>query len=474
MNPLTFVPNTGAGYIADTAANDFHVPQITASQLRVDIISYFGSFDYDYNKRFGFVASARRDASSRFATAVTNSEIFWSLGGRWNIEEESFMKSLDAIKVLKLRGSIGTIGNQRIFPGTIYAGINPPAFADTFANTNNAYNSGQGYGITFGFPGLKWETTRQYNFGLDFELLKNSRLRGSVEYYNKKTIDVFLDQPLSPSTGTTTLRLNSDAYITNKGYEATLAWDVVKNTNFSFTLNANGAYNKNTIDGIKANGGLIGEGTVNQSTNGHPIGEFIVYHYLGVNPVNGELLFEDINGNPTETPTAADQRATGKTSTPVYQGGFGFDLDYKGFFLGTLFTYAFDVWRFDFDRENLYDPDNIGTFNVSSDLLNAWTPTNTTSNIPSTNAGNRALDDASDRFLDNADYIRLRNVKIGYKFPKRFLDKTFFTDVSITVQGENLVNFTKWQGFDPESDRDADVYGYPTPKQVTFGLDLKF
>ena len=474
LNPLLFVPNTGAGYVADTGANDFHVPRIQASQVRVDLISYFASFDYDYNKRFGFVASGRRDSSSRFQTSVTNSEIFWSLGGRWNLEEESFLKSIDAIKVLKLRGSIGTIGNQRIVGGSIYNGVNPPGFADTYAGSNNAYNNGQGYDISFGYPGLKWETTKQYNFGVDFELFKNSRLRGSLEHYNKKTIDVYLDQPVSPSTGTTSVRLNSSAYITNKGYEATLAFDVVKNADFSLTLNANGAYNKNTIDGIRANGGIISEGTTNQSQNGNPVGEFFVYPYLGVNPVNGELLFEDINGNPTELPTSADKRATGKNSTPLYQGGFGFDLDYKGFFLSTLFTYAFEVYRFDFDLENLYDPDNIGQFNVTSDLANGWTATNTNTNVPSTTAGNRGLDDESDRFLKDASYIRLRNIKIGYKFPKKFLEKTFFTDVAITLQGENLYNFTNWEGFDPESDRDFDVYQYPTPKQVTFGLDLKF
>ncbi len=473
LNPLTFVPNTGSGYVTDTAADDFHVPTISASNLRVDLISYFASFDYDYNKIFGFVASGRRDSSSRFQTAVTNSEIFWSLGGRLNLEE-SIMKSLDAVKVLKLRGSIGTVGNQRIVDGSIYAGINPPGFQDTYQDTNNTYNTGQGYAINFGFPGLQWETTKQYNFGLDFELLNNSRLRGSFEHYNKKTINVFLDQPLSPSTGTTTLRINSDAYVVNKGFELTLAYDVVKNDNFLFSVNANGAYNQNTINGIKANEGTISEGTVNQSSNGRTVNEFFVYPYLGVNPLNGQLLFEDINGVPTESPTAADQRATGKTSIPRYQGGFGFDLDYKGFFLSTLFTYAFDVWRFDFDLENLYDPDNIGTFNVTSDLANAWTPTNTSANIPSNNAGNRGLDDLSDRFLKDASYVRLRNIKIGYKFPKKFLEKTFFTDVALTLQGENLYNFTKWQGFDPESDRNFDVYQYPTPKQVTFGLDLKF
>ena len=128
---------------------------------------------------------------------------------------------LSFVNVLKLRGSIGTVGNQRIVDGSIYAGITPPGFADTYAVTNNTYNNGQGYGITFGSPQLRWETTKQYNFGLDFELFKN-RIRGSVDYYKKKTVDLFLATPTMPSSGTLSLLKNSDATLTNTGVELQL------------------------------------------------------------------------------------------------------------------------------------------------------------------------------------------------------------------------------------------------------------
>jgi len=263
LDPLTFVPNTGQGWVPDSPANgnDYHVPVISASQIRVDLISYFASFDYDYNKKYGFVGTYRRDGASRFDKSKWGN--FWSLGGRWNIDEEGFMKSVSAVKVLKLRGSIGTVGNQRIVDGTIYAGVNPPLFADIYStpnNGNNAYNGGLGYNISFGYPDLRWETTRQYNVGLDFELLKDSRIRGSVDYYNRKTIDLFLQQPLSPSTGTTTLTINSDAYVTNKGFEVNFAYDLIKNANLTLTLRGNGAFNTNTIDGIKSNNGIVLEG----------------------------------------------------------------------------------------------------------------------------------------------------------------------------------------------------------------------
>ena len=457
------------------------MPRVSVLQSRVSLVSYFASADYDYNKKYGFAASYRRDGSSRFGENKYGN--FWSLGGRWNLDEESFLKSVDAVKTLKLRGSIGTVGNQRVLDltGSVYDGVNPPLFADVYQQTNNTYNGGQGYDITFGYPGLRWEPTKIYNIGIDFELFKNSKLRGSFDYYTRKTIDLYIQDPVVPAVGVdqpipNVIYKNSPAYIFNKGYELSVAYDLIKNANFSLTIRGNGSFNKNTIDGIRSNDGeIITSSGLNISRNGTQVDEFYVYHYLGVNPVNGELLFEDINGNPTETPSVGtDRKATGKTSTPRYQGGFGFDMDYKGFFMSTTFTWAKDVWRFDYDLQNLYDPDNIGQFNVTDDLANAWTPTNTNTNIPAWNAGNRAAADNSDRFIKDASYVRLRNIQLGYKFPKKFIDKTFFTDVTITLQGENLINFTKWQGFDPESDRNSDVYQYPTPKQVTLGLDLKF
>jgi len=149
-------------------------------------------------------------------------------------------------------------------------------------------------------------------------------------------------------------------------------------------------------------------------------------------------------------------------------------LDYKGFFVSSTFTFAAKVWRYDADYENLYDPGNLGQFTVGSDLLNAWTPTNSNSDIPSITAANLGASGSSDRWIKDASYVRLRNAQLGYRFPKKFLEKSLFTDISITLQGENLVNFTKWRGFDPESDRTLDVYQYPTPKIYTLGLDLRF
>jgi TonB-linked SusC/RagA family outer membrane protein len=469
-----FVPNTGAGYAQDTGTNDFYVPTVRVSNLRNDLISYFGSFDYDFKSKYGIVASVRRDGSSRFIDAKQWGT-FYSVGGRWNIDEEAFMDNVSFVDVLKLRGSYGTIGNQRIVDGTVFAGINPPAFADIYSVTNNTYNGGTGYGVGFGFPNLQWEITTQYNAGLDFEMFRG-RLRGAFDYYNRETTKQFLDNPISSTSGAATLTQNTDVVVTNKGLELNLAYDIIKNQekDITLTLRANGSRNNNVVSGItNTTGQIFLPGGLFVSENGASINEPFVYHYLGVNPVNGNLLFEDAAGNPTEAPVQADKRRAGVNNLPKYQGGFGFDFNASGFFVSTLFTYAFEVSRFDFDLSGLYSTGNIGQFTVSNELLNAWTPTNTATNVPSLNASNLGFNE-SDRFLRDASYIRMRNVQVGYNLPQKFIKNTFMTAVSFTLQGENLVTFSKWQGFDVESSRTNDQYQYPTPRLYTFGVDVKF
>ena len=188
------------------------------------------------------------------------------------------------------------------------------------------------------------------------------------------------------------------------------------------------------------------------------------------------MQFLAADGTLTETPNPDQDRvATGKSQLPTYQGGFGFDLDYKGFFASTNFTFVEDIWRLDYDLANLYDSTTaqLGQFVVSNDLLNAWTPTNTNTNVPALD-GNISAADPSDKFLKDASYIRLRYLQIGYKVPAKFLDKTFMSSLSFYVQGENLKTWTKWQGFDAESNRAADQGQYPTPRIYSFGVDIKF
>ncbi|WP_157759857.1 SusC/RagA family TonB-linked outer membrane protein [Chryseobacterium piperi] len=479
LNPKTFVPGSGSGYVGDMSTNDFYVPIISSGQIRYNLISYFGNFDYDYKKKYGFVATVRRDGTSRFIGDLQWGT-FWSLGGRWNISEENFLKNVSFINELKIRGSIGTVGNQRIVEGTVFAGLNPPRYTDIYSipsAASSTYNGSQTYNISFGDPQLRWETTKTYNIGLDWELYKR-RFRGSFDYYNKKTIDLFMPDPTAPILGVRSIIRNTDATMLNKGLELNLAFDILKNENITLTVRANAAMNEQTFDNYPL--GLIDTrlndraNPIYRSQNGSLPYLPYVYRYLGVNPENGNLLFEDINGNPTENPTDADRKLAKYNYFPKYQGGFGFDFDWKGFFLSTTFTFVSNVSRFDDDLANAMDPSNLGTFNVSRDLLNAWTPNNRNTDVPALNAANLAADVNSDRFLVNASYVRLRNAQLGYRLPKSVIQGTFIKDLSIILQGENIYTWTKWRGFDPESSRNADLYQYPTPRTYTLGVNVKF
>ena len=475
LDPILFVPNTGSGYVADNGANDFYGPTGGAARLRNDLLSYFALVDYDFNSKYGLTGTFRRDGSSRFDKDYRWGN-FWSVGARWNIDKEAFMDKATFVDQLKLRASIGTTGNNRIVDGSIYAGTIPPAFINSFSLTNNTYNGGQGYGFNFGIQEAQWEVTEQYNIGLDFDMFK--RLHGSFDFYNRKTVDLYIDIPTTAPFGTPAVRGNSTADVTNQGVELNLAYDLIKKDDVSLTLRLNGSYNKNSVDGIITNNGQIiatdSAGYTFITQNGGSLFEPYVYQYLGVNPVNGNLLFEDRNGNPTENPISLDRKASGKNYIPVYQGGFGFDFDYKGFYASTTFTYVLDVWRFDTDEENLYDIGNIGQFRNGAQMLNAWTPTNTNTNVPSYDATNLPATGDSSRFLRDASYLRLRNAQIGYRVPTKFLKKTFISSLAFNLQGENLFTITKWKGFDAESTRTSDFYQYPTPKIYTFGIDIKF
>lgn len=220
-----------------------------------------------------------------------------------------------------------------------------------------------------------------------------------------------MPDPSAPVLGALSIVRNTDAVLQNKGIELNLAYDVFrsKGNDISLTFRLNGSINNQKVEGIQSGGGRVSEGLV-VTPNGGLLREYFLYKYLGVNPANGNLLFEDANGNPTENPKDSDRRLMGVNRLPKYQGGFGFDLNVKNFFVSSTFTFAAKVKRFDYDMSGFYNPNNLSAFNVDRDLLNAWTPTNTNTNVPSLKAANLGLQGNSDRFLVDTSYLRLRNI----------------------------------------------------------------
>jgi len=465
LDPKTFFPGDGAGFVSDNAANDFFVDDGTALIRNAGLFSYFGQVDYDYAETYGVQATVRRDASYRFADSNTWGT-FWSASARWNINNEEFMKGVDFVDVLKLRVSYGTAGNQRINGGTYFT--TPDATRSLFA-TGTGYGGANSVFLSqIGNNTLRWETVATTNLGLDFELF-DSKLRGSVDVYNRETTDLFQGTPISAINGATSINANTGS-LTNKGVDFNLNYDVVRSVkpgDLNINVSLVGNYNSIELQDLPSDDGeIIGIGR-----NGGKLFEYYNVRYAGVNPANGNLLFLDADGNLTENPDPdADRVWSDKNIIPDMNGSFGLNIDYKNFFLQTQFNYVIGVDRFDGDLAGFQDYTSAGQFRNSRDLLRAWTPNNRVTDIPRADTALQTFAN-TDRYLRNADFLRLRFLSFGYSVPNNVLKDTGISNARVFVNGENLVTFTEWRGFDAEADSNTSRI-YPTPRTISLGLEL--
>jgi TonB-linked SusC/RagA family outer membrane protein len=477
LNGSTFSPGDGSGLVAQ--ANGLFNDEANAQILNTGLFSVFGTVDYDFDSRYGLSASLRRDASSRFINDFQWGT-FWSVAGRWNISNEAFMED-SVFNTLKLRGSYGITGNQ--FVGGTLFGL-PDNYLDLFS-------SGGGYGnlnsfnlAQIGVRDTRWEEVEQANIGLDFGVF-NNRLRGSFDVYEKKTINLFQDSPTSAVVGVTQLRVNTGDLF-NRGFDIGIDYDIFRSNEpggFNLTAGVVANYNKTEIQNLPNPEGEIIQGgafSVGLGQNGGELFEYFGLRYAGVNPANGELLYLDINGDVTESPNQDSDRVwLDKTPLPDWTGSFKLDVEFKNFYLNQQWAFATGIYRVDTDYASLTDQDDVGQFNLSADVLREWTQPGDVTDIPSPTAANRNSF-ASDRFLRNADFLRLRFITFGYNFTNEALENTPFKKVNLYVSGENLITFTEWIGNDPET-RSVNTAagtttgrGYPTPRTFSFGVNIGF
>ncbi len=444
----------------------YYIPNVFSNRTEVSLFSYFGIMNYDYDGKYGIDASIRRDASSRFSD--TNKwGTFWSVAGRWNIDKEPFLENSNTVDNLKLRASYGTAGNDRITGGR---------FGGTTL-TSNLYSVGGGYNASqavfassLANPDLKWETTEQFNIGVDFGLF--NRLEGTVDVYEKRTSDLFYATPNTLISTFPTISRNIGS-MTNRGIELSLKYDILKNGDFKWSVNGNAAINKNEITEL-LDGELIEAGRV-ALQEGKPFNSFYAVRWAGVNPSNGQPIYLDIDGNPTSQYNTDDRVFLDKGTIPELTGGFGTNINYKGLSLDALFSFIGDAYRYNNAYGVSEDPTLISLANMSTTLNNIWTTPGQITDIPAANAGStRNL--LSDRYLENASYLRLRNVTLAYALQSKVLEKIPFSSARIYFQAENLITWTEWRGFDPEADalRVQDFFNYPTPRILTLGLELQF
>lgn len=474
LDPLVWEFGAGTGYVPfNPATPNIYRPSASALKVNAGTLAYFGTLDYDYKGKYGVSGVVRRDGSYRFPSE-NRWETFWSVAGRWNIDQESFMEG-SGFNLLKLRASIGTTGNQNLFTATNNTNVltlGPVSYLDYNGpnpTTAPGYQSLPGYYLAnLGNKNLQWEQVRQLDFGLDFNY--KGLVEGTLDYYQKRTSRLFNAIPVTYVTGQGSLRGNNGV-MDNKGVEVSLRFNVIRNADTKLSIFANMGYNANKIVSME-NNDLTDDAV---DAVGGPANQWQLYEYLGVNPSNGEQLFRDINGNVTETPTAGDRRLTGKSPMPKYTGGFGFNAQHKGFFLDALFSYQKGGYIYDNLNSWVMNPAYAASgLNVSADLLNSWTPNNTNATLPSLSAVNSTLEGSSDRFLYKSDFVRLKNVSIGYTFSKKLLGDLPINSIKVFAQAENIYTFTGWKGFDVEPITTYSLNVYPNPKTYSIGVNVDF
>lgn len=441
------------------------------------LASFLGKLDYNYNKRYFFSASFRRDGSSRFSPESRWGN-FWSLGASWNAKSESFLLGVNWLDNLIFRTSYGAQGNDNL--GGYYA----------YQDLYTIYNSlGQAGLITSRLPtpGLKWETNLNFNAGIDFGLF-NNRVSGTFEVYQRSSKDLLFSRPLAPSLGFSEIDDNIGS-LKNTGFEGHIQTFAVRSQEFQWSINANFGHYINKITELPQEeiiSGNVGQlGSTKKLTVGSSVYDFYIREWAGVDPSNGKPLWYKntyspdnpslVTGRTTTSVYAnADQYFQG-SSLPDFYGGLSNTLTYKNFELSALISYSIGGKILDLDKVMLsHNGENFGR-TWSTEILNRWTPENTDTNVPRLSTVTTNWNSISSRFLYDASYARLRNVNLAYTLPNSLSNRLGLDKISVYGRGENLFTLFGQEGLDPEQAIDGvTFYRYPAQKTFTFGLNISF
>jgi len=457
-------PEINPGY-----SGDVFVPQPGTDQEN-ELQSYFGRVNYNFDKKYFLTASLRADGSTRFGDN-NKYGYFPSVAAGWTISNENFLKGNSVINELKLRASWGQTGNQEVQNKITKQSYLLSQSAGYYLYDNlNLIN-----GVTVvrtAFPDLKWETVEQSNIGLDFSLWKN-KLYGSLEYYNKSTKNAILRIPSPALSPTPYIWRNSDGTIKNKGFEFTIGSEIIKNENFTWNLDVNGATVNNKVEGLPVSeiysGSVSGPGlsgvTANIYKNGYQAGSFYMYHYVGID-ANGKYIYEDVDGDGT---IGQKDKKIFEGPIPKFTFGINSYMKYKKFdfsfsFIGQTGGYLVNNTALDLNINNLASDRNV--------LKNFYDSGASFTNQPQ----------LSSLYLEKSDFIRLNNVRLGYTFDINQLK--FLKSINLYVSAQNLLTITSYTGYDPLVDTNKQVDGnqslgidyttYPSAKTFILGATVKF
>ena len=433
----------------------------TNTKAEYSFLSFFGRGEYTYDNRFYFDGSLRTDGSSRFGEN-NRFATFWSLGFMWDVKKESFLKKLKWLTNAQIALSTGTSGNSSI-PNYAHLAL--------IGGVGNYMNEA-GVGPTSqGNENLEWE--KLWSSNLAFRLGFFDRANVEIELYNKKTTNMLMSVPESYSNGKGGFHWDNVGAMVNRGIEFNVNVDVIKNQNFTWNVSANASYNHNEITELY--NGLDEYVTGTTATKlqvGHSIGEFFLNRYAGVNPANGDALWYTKDGEITTEFRESDKVMVNKSAIAPWQGGFGTALSYKGISLSAQFSWVADRYMINNDRYFEEGGGLFDTYNQSKRMLyNRWKKPGDVTDIPR----HGVAPQFDTHLLEDASFMRLKNVMVSYSIPKNWLRKTYIiSDARVYLQGQNLLTFTGFSGLDPESDSNIYKVQYPMSRQFMFGFDLTF
>jgi TonB-linked SusC/RagA family outer membrane protein len=447
------------------------------------ILSYVGRLDYAFKDKFLLNATYRADGSSKFQNNKWG--YFPSVGVGYKISEEKFIKNIELIDELKVRGSWGRTGNQSINP---YSSLGLLSGLQYSFGTTTLY---QGY--TLGNPkaDLKWETTDQYDLGVDISMYKR-RVNLSLDYYNKKTKDLLLQVPVALYDGGGVVFKNIGS-VANKGFEATLEVTPVKSSSFEWHTAFTASVNKSKVLSLGKDSiiyrPIIGGGIVNTNIQvvkvGQPLSTFYLIPWTGIYQQDDAVLgykagdnrYTDVSGN--NSIGYEDRRVAG-TATPTFNFGFNNTVRYKSFDLNVFFQGATGNKIYNGVYASNAAPTSEIKYPTIRESSNYWTPANTSAEWanPASKTNRNFVE--STRYLQDGAYLRLKNLAFSYLISKK-VNKV--ADIRISLIGQNLFTLTKYKGYDPElsssdiandADGGMDFGAYPLTRTFTLGINATF
>ena len=487
LNPDFMWPDAGVGTAQAYGSGDGY-----------SLVSFFGKFNYTYDDKYLASLTVRRDGSSRFGKN-NRFATFPSVSLGWRMSQEEFMKDIEWLDDLKVRASWGQTGNQEISNTARYTLYVP--------NYGVTESGGQSYGTSYDIEGtnggktlqsgfkrnqlgnddIKWETTTQTNIGIDFSLF-NQQVYGSLDWFYKKTTDILVQMAGIASMGEGTTQWINAGEMENKGFEFNIGHRKTFDNGFKYDFNANISTYRNKITAlpitVAANGTFGGNGV--ESVIGHANGSQVGYvadgifksqeevdnHAVQEGAGVGRIRWRDLDGNGVIN--EKDQQWI-YDPTPAFSYGLNMYFEYKDFDF-TMFwqgVQGVDIIS-DLKKEtDLWSGLNIGFLNKGKRLLDAWTPYNSSSDIPAlTRSDVNNEKRVSTYFVENGSFLKLRNIQLGYNLPKSISQKFKVDRLRLYLSAQNVLTITskEFTGVDPENPN----YGYPIPMNLTFGINVGF